>query len=74
MKIAIIGAGIAGLACGEALNEKGHEVAIFDRGRNPGGRMSTKMLPRRHRLGGPQQRKAKPAGPEAWVVQAGPDW
>lgn len=42
MKIAIIGAGMAGLACAEALNGAGCAVQILDKGRGPGGRMSTR--------------------------------
>lgn len=43
-RIAIIGAGMAGLACADALGRVGHRVALFDKGRGPGGRMSTKRL------------------------------
>lgn len=42
MKIAIIGAGIAGLAAARNLSDAGHEVTVFDKGRGPGGRMSTR--------------------------------
>ena len=42
MKIAIIGAGMAGLACAEALSAAGHRVQVLDKGRGPGGRMSTR--------------------------------
>lgn len=41
MKIAIVGAGIAGLSCAARLNEAGFETALFDKGRRPGGRLST---------------------------------
>ena len=44
MRVAIIGAGMAGLACADALTHAGHCVAVFDKGRGPGGRMSTKRL------------------------------
>ena len=40
--IAIIGAGIAGLSCARALGAAGHTVTLFDKGRGPGGRMSTR--------------------------------
>lgn len=41
-QIAIIGAGMAGLSCAEALTQAGHQVCLFDKGRGPGGRMSTR--------------------------------
>lgn len=44
MDFAIIGAGMAGLACAGALSEAGHTVSLFDKGRGPGGRMSTRRL------------------------------
>jgi renalase len=43
-KIAIIGAGIAGLACAQVLSQAGHSVRVFDKGRGPGGRMSTRRV------------------------------
>jgi renalase len=45
MQFAIIGAGMAGLACAEMLVKAGHAVTLFDKGRGAGGRMSTKRLP-----------------------------
>ncbi|QYE33526.1 MULTISPECIES: NAD(P)/FAD-dependent oxidoreductase [Sphingosinicellaceae] len=44
MLIAIIGAGLSGLSCADALVRQGHEVALFDKGRGPGGRMSTRRV------------------------------
>ncbi len=44
MRIGIIGAGIAGLSCAEGLLRRGHEVVLFDKGRGPGGRMSTRRM------------------------------
>lgn len=44
MRVAIIGAGMAGLACADALGARGHAVTLFDKGRGPGGRMSTRRL------------------------------
>lgn len=41
-RIAIVGAGIAGLACAEALTARGIEAVLFDKGRKPGGRMSSR--------------------------------
>lgn len=40
--IAVIGAGIAGLACAELLAQAGQRVEVFDKSRGPAGRMSTK--------------------------------
>jgi len=44
MRIGIIGAGMAGLACAEELTCLGHVVLLFDKGRGPGGRMSTRRI------------------------------
>lgn len=44
MHYAIIGAGMAGLACADALAASGHAVTLFDKGRGAGGRMSTRRL------------------------------
>ena len=44
MKFAIIGAGMAGLACADEIRAAGHSVALYDKGRGPGGRMSTRRL------------------------------
>lgn len=42
MRIAIIGAGMAGIACAERLTAAAHTVTLFDKGRGPGGRMSAR--------------------------------
>lgn len=44
MKIAIIGSGLSGLACADHLAAAGHQVALFDKARGPGGRMSTRRI------------------------------
>lgn len=44
MSIAIIGAGLAGLACATRLEEAGRDVRLFDKGRAPGGRVATRRL------------------------------
>lgn len=41
MQIAIIGAGVAGLACARILVHAGHRVTVFERGDLPGGRVAT---------------------------------
>jgi predicted NAD/FAD-dependent oxidoreductase len=42
MRVAIIGAGIAGLACAQRLTAGGADVRIFDKARGPGGRLATR--------------------------------
>ncbi|MBO9852077.1 NAD(P)/FAD-dependent oxidoreductase [Xanthomonas phaseoli] len=37
--IAVIGAGLAGLACAQQLQAAGHAVTVFDQAKTPGGRM-----------------------------------
>ncbi len=41
-RVAIIGAGAAGLACGRRLVEAQSRVTVFDKGRRPGGRIATR--------------------------------
>ena len=48
MHIAVIGAGIAGLACARRLVDSGHDVRVFERSKSPGGRAAT----RRTEVGG----------------------
>jgi len=45
MNVGIIGAGMAGLACAQALAAGGLSIRLFDKGRGPGGRMSTRRMP-----------------------------
>lgn len=40
--VAIIGAGMAGLACAQTLAGRGYAVTVFDKGRRPGGRVATR--------------------------------
>jgi phytoene dehydrogenase-like protein len=41
MRILIVGAGLAGLTCAKVLNERGHEVAVFEASDGVGGRVHT---------------------------------
>ena len=40
----IVGAGISGLACARALTDAGRTVRVLDRGRRPGGRLSSRTI------------------------------
>lgn len=42
MKIAVIGAGVAGLTAGRILAGSGHEVVVFEKSRGYGGRLATR--------------------------------
>ena len=44
LPIAIIGAGMAGLAAADYLFSHGRQAVLFDKGRGPGGRMSTRRM------------------------------
>lgn len=44
MRVGIVGAGMAGLSCADALAAAGHAPTLFDKGRGPGGRMSTRRV------------------------------
>ena len=46
-RVAVVGAGLSGAACAQALRERGIGVEIFERGRGPGGRMASPTLHRR---------------------------
>ncbi len=41
-RIAVVGAGIAGLSCARVLADAGFDVRVFDKGRGPGGRCATR--------------------------------
>jgi renalase len=45
---AVIGAGMAGIACARTLAQAGHQVTVFEKSRGPGGRMATRSTPVRH--------------------------
>ncbi len=44
MKIAIVGAGMAGLACATELSRSGVDLHLFDKGRGVGGRMASRLV------------------------------
>ncbi len=41
-KVAVIGAGIAGIACARTLVQAGHQVTVFEKSNGAGGRMATR--------------------------------
>lgn len=41
-RIAVVGAGIAGLACAQSLRNAGHAARVFEKSRGAGGRMATR--------------------------------
>lgn len=42
LRVAVVGAGVCGLAAARTLADHGVRVAVFDKGRGPGGRISTR--------------------------------
>jgi renalase len=44
MKVAIVGAGVAGLAAARELTDRGHTVRVYESGKEPGGRVATRVL------------------------------
>ncbi len=44
-RVAVIGAGLAGLACARTLTDHNVDVVLFDKGRSPGGRLATRRRP-----------------------------
>lgn len=42
LRVAVLGAGVCGLAAARTLSDHGIEVGVFDKGRGPGGRISTR--------------------------------
>lgn len=44
MRVAVVGAGLAGLMAARTLTELGHTVTVFERARSPGGRLATRRI------------------------------
>jgi renalase len=43
-RVAVVGAGVAGLTCGRTLTDHGFAVTVFDKGRGPCGRTATRRV------------------------------
>ena len=73
-KIAILGAGLAGISAARALIARGHAVTVFDKGRGPGGRLATRRMEAAGRKlqfdHGAQYLRAEGAGFAAALVEA----
>jgi predicted NAD/FAD-dependent oxidoreductase len=73
--VAIVGAGLAGLAAARTLRGAGRSVRLFDKGRAPGGRLATRRIShdgREHRFDhGAQYLRAEGAGFAALLEAAG---
>jgi renalase len=66
--ITVVGGGIAGMACARALTDAGRPVRVLDRGRRPGGRMSSRTMHDRAVDLGASYLTARPDSPFAAVV------
>ena len=69
--VTVVGAGIAGLACARVLSSTGCAVRVLDRGRRPGGRMSSRTMHDRAVDLGASYLTARSGSPFAAVVE---DW
>ncbi|MDH6237085.1 NAD(P)-binding protein [Cryobacterium sp. CG_9.6] len=70
-QVLIIGAGISGMACAQALKSAGIPARVVDRGRRPGGRMTSRTINSRTVDLGASYFTAEPGTPFADVVS---DW
>ncbi|NJR38392.1 MAG: NAD(P)-binding protein [Leptolyngbyaceae cyanobacterium CSU_1_4] len=43
--VAVVGAGVSGLVCAQALRQQGHSVVVLEKSRGLGGRLATRRLP-----------------------------
>ncbi|MDY7091546.1 MAG: FAD-dependent oxidoreductase [Acidobacteriota bacterium] len=67
LEVAVVGAGLAGLACARTLADHGHRVRVFDKARGVGGRMSTRRAEELRYDHGAQYFTARNARLRRWV-------
>ncbi|MCQ4160803.1 NAD(P)-binding protein [Roseomonas sp. GC11] len=72
--IAILGAGLAGLACAHALRRAGQPFALFDKGRAAGGRLATRRSGALRYDHGAQYLTARGPGLAAWLAEGSAAW
>jgi predicted NAD/FAD-dependent oxidoreductase len=68
-RVAVVGAGISGLACARELKARGAHVVVFESGRRPGGRAATEITPAGSFDCGAQYFTAQSADFETWLAE-----
>jgi renalase len=66
-RVAVVGAGISGLACASTLKARGAHVVVFEASRRPGGRAATEITPAGSFDQGAQFFTAQSSDFESWV-------
>jgi len=69
--VAVVGAGMAGATCAQALTAAGHAVQVIDKSRGPGGRMACKRLEWTDAEGAPQRARIDHGAPGFAVSDRG---
>lgn len=68
-RVAIVGAGLSGLAAARSLRAAGHGVTVFDKGRRPGGRANTRAHGDRRFDHGAQYFTVRDDTVRSWVAE-----
>ena len=69
-RVAVVGAGLSGLACARTLHDAGSHVRVFEKARGPGGRASTRRAGRWRFDHGAQYFTVRDETFERWVARA----